>query len=274
VCWVTSLELNVEFDRRDNRLEAKEGYYFALNTAGGVSSAIRVRPFFKVTPEARGYLSFGKSKQFTLAGRLKFGALLAPENDTPIIVRYFSGGASMRGFQQRRLSPLIAVNTGDNLPSCPNKATLDGADACPKDATTLPIGGAGLIEGAVELRWALSENWVLAVFNDWGLVSTAPIGTPKQDLAQSLYTAVGLGIRYRTVLGPIRVDLAFRLPLGGPQPVTNDDGISFRSAPGCFFGLGSGVPVGDPYSRASMAAPYAGSPDNLCSAHLSIGEAF
>ena len=35
-----------------------------------------------MTPEARGYLSFGPSKQFTLAGRLKFGTLLAPDNDT------------------------------------------------------------------------------------------------------------------------------------------------------------------------------------------------
>ena len=274
ICWVTSFDLNAELDKRDNRLEPKEGFYLALNAAVGVSSAIRVRPFFKVTPEARGYVSFGKDKQFTLAGRVKFGMLLAPQNDTPIVVRYFSGGAGMRGFQQRRLSPQIAVLTGDDLPSCPTRTKIEGPDACPKDGTTLPIGGAGLLEGAVELRWAFSENWVLAIFNDWGLVAAQPVGTPGQDLGQSLYTAVGLGVRYRTPLGPIRVDLAFRMPLGGPQPVTNDDGASFKSAPGCFFGAGSGLPIGDPYSRASTAAAFAGSPDNLCSAHLSIGEAF
>ena len=274
VCWVTSLELNVELDRRDSRLEPKEGSYFALNTAGGLSASGRLRPFFKFTPEARGYVSFGKTKQFTLAGRVKFGMLLAPENDTPIVVRYFSGGAGMRGFQQRRLAPQIAVLTRDNVPGCPLRAKLEGPDACPKDGTTLPIGGAGLFEAALELRWAFAENWVLAIFNDWGLVSEKPIGTGGQDLSHSLYTAVGLGVRYRTPLGPIRVDLAMRMPLGGPQQVTNLRGADFRSAPGCFFGVGSGLPIGDPYSRAASATPFPGSPDNVCSAHLSIGEAF
>ncbi len=273
VCWVAFLDLNVELDRRDNRLEPKEGYYFALDAAGGISSAIRLRPFFKVTPEARGYLSFGKYKQFTLAGRVKFGALLAPENDTPIVVRYFSGGAGMRGFQQRRLSPQIAVSTRDSLPGCPLRAKLTGADACPKDGTTLPIGGAGLAEASFEARWAVSENWVIALFNDWGLVVEKPLWS-GDALGQSLYTALGFGIRYKTPLGPIRVDLAYRMPLGGPQQVTNDTGVAFRSAPGCFFGLGSGRPVADPYVRSAEPAGYAGSPDNLCSAHLSIGEAF
>lgn len=276
LCLVGFLDLNVEFDRRDNRLEAKEGIYLALNTAGGLSSAARLRPFFKVTPEARGYVSFGKVKQFTLAGRVKFGMLLAPENDTPIVVRYFSGGAGMRGFQQRRLSPQIAVTTRDQIPGC---AVAEGEDPnrC-DDATTLPIGGAGLLEGALELRWSVSENWVVALFNDWGLVSEKPLGS-GQDWGQSLYTAVGFGVRYRTPLGPIRVDLGFRLPVGGPQQVTNtvETGgtvTQFRSAPGCFFGLGSGNSINDPYSRGPGAASYAGSPDGLCSAHLSIGEAF
>ena len=179
----------------------------------------------------------------------------------------------MRGFQQRRLSPQIAVLTQDNLPGCPLKAKLSPPDACPKDGTTLPIGGAGLFEAAFELRWGVSENWVLALFNDWGMVAEKPLGQ-GQDLLQSLYTAVGFGVRYRTALGPIRVDLAYRVPFGGPQQVTNPSGASFRSAPGCFFGLGSGKPIGDPYDRGPTAAPFAGSPDNACSAHLSIGEAF
>jgi hypothetical protein len=68
-----------------------------------------------------------------------------------------------------------------------------------------------------------------------------------------------------------------RLPVGGPQQVTNlgAGGVNqFRSAPGCFFGLGSGLPADDPYTRGAQPGPWAGSPDNLCSAHLSIGEAF
>ncbi|MDP1826473.1 MAG: BamA/TamA family outer membrane protein [Archangium sp.] len=278
LCLVGFFDLNVELDRRDNRLEAKQGFYLALDTAVGLASTTRLRPFLKVTPEARGYVSFGKEKQFTFAARAKFGTLLAPENDTPIVVRYFSGGAGMRGFQQRRLSPQIAVLTRDDLPVCPSRAKLSGPDECPKDATTLPIGGSGLLEGALELRWSFSENWVLALFNDWGLVTEHHLFAGK-DWSQSLYTAVGFGVRYRTPLGPIRVDLAFRMPLGGPQQVTNTTSTGgtveqFRSAPGCFFGAGSGNSLADPYSRGPVPSPYAGSPDGLCSAHLSIGEAF
>lgn len=274
LCLVAFLELSMELDKRDKRLEAKEGYYLRLSTAGGVSSAEKFRPFVRVTPEARGYVSFGGRKQFTLAGRARFGMLLAPENDAPIVVRYTSGGASMRGFQQNRLSPQLAVLTGDPVPQCPNKTKITGEDACPQDGTTLPIGGSGLFEASFEARWQISENWVLALFNDWGIVTEKPLWQ-SENLFSSLYTAFGFGVRYRTALGPIRVDLAFRLPMvGGPQQVTNTANTAFRSAPGCFFGLGSGNPVSDPYVRAPTPANYAGSPDGLCSAHLSIGEAF
>ncbi|MFO0598778.1 MAG: BamA/TamA family outer membrane protein [Myxococcaceae bacterium] len=268
VCWVGFAQITTEFDKRDNKLEPKEGYYIALDLVGGLSSTHRINSFLKVTPEARGYVSFGKKKQFTVAARVKAGSLFAPDNETPIVVRYFSGGANMRGFYQRRLSPLVAIPPLEN--GVPN---VD-------KGTTLPLGGAGLLEGALELRWQLGDKWVLALFNDWGLVTEQPLFVAS-NLGQSLYTAVGLGVRYRTPLGPIRVDLGFRLPfVGGAQKVSNlasSDGGAVQqvvSTPGCFFGLGSGLPISNPTSVGPAPAGYAGSPDNLCSAHLSIGEAF
>ena len=282
-CIVSFLDVTAELDERDNKLEPKAGYYLSLDVAGGLSSTSRLRPFFKVTPEVRGYVSFGKKKQFTLAGRGKFGLLLAPENDTPIVVRYFSGGSNMRGFYNRRLSPQIAVPTlvSQEAPRCAGQAD------CPKvqlpdftKGTTLPLGGAGLLEASVELRWAVSEDWILAIFNDWGLVTEQPIGATT-DWASSLYTAVGFGVRYRTPLGPIRVDIGVRLPFfGAAQRVSNlagtDNGEvkAVQSSPGCFFGVGSGLPVSDPYTYGATPGAYGGAPDNICSAHLSIGEAF
>ena len=279
VCVVGYLQLASEYDKRDDKLEPKEGFYLALDLAGGISSTTQTRPFFKVTPEARGYVSFGKEKRVTLAMRLKAGSLFAPENDTPIVVRYFSGGANMRGFYQRRLSPQVAV------PSFREDETCKGQLGCPlrpyyTEGSTLPLGGAGLLEGALEVRWHVSENWVLALFNDWGLVTREPLGAAT-NFGQSLYTAVGLGVRYRTPLGPIRVDLGFRLPfVGRAQQVSNLSGTDggevkeVLSMPGCFFGLGSGLPVAAPFQAGTTPSPYGGSPDNLCSAHLSIGEAF
>jgi hypothetical protein len=47
-----------------------------------------------------------------------------------------------------------------------------------------------------------------------------------------------------------------------------------QSLPGCFFGVGSGLPVSAPWTYGSTPAGYGGAPDNVCSAHVSIGEAF
>lgn len=278
VCAVGFFDVTVEHDRRDNKLEPREGYFLALDVAAGLSQTSQLRPFFKVTPEARGYVSVGKHKTVTFAGRLRLGTLLAPDNDAPVVVRYFSGGANMRGFYQRRLSPLIAVPSLQPAQPDPRCA---GQPNCPsvqlpnyERGLTLPVGGSGLLEAALEVRWNLSEDWVLALFNDWGLVTTAPLFA-GQGWGQSLYTAVGLGVRYRTPLGPIRFDLGVRLPfVGGPQEVDSGQVKEFVSAPGCFLGVGSGRPLSDPYVYGASAAAYGGSPDNLCSVHLSIGEAF
>lgn len=278
VCLVGFLDVQVELDRSDKKLEPRSGYYLGLDVSAGLSQTTQLRPFFKVTPEARGYVSFGPDQLVTLAGRLRLGTLLAQDNDAPVVVRYFSGGAGMRGFYQRRLSPMVAVPTLQPPQESPRCA---GQPNCPivqlPDFTrgqTLPVGGAGLIEASVEARFNLSEDWVLAVFNDWGLVTAEPLGA-GQDFAQSLYTAVGLGVRYRTPLGPIRLDLGLRLPfVGGAQQVATGQVKEFLSAPGCFFGAGSGLPLDNPYLYGPSAAPYGGSPDNLCSVHLSIGEAF
>jgi outer membrane protein assembly factor BamA len=195
------------------------------------------------------------------------------------VVRYFSGGSGMRGFQNRRLSPMRAVPTYDPVkvedprcagePNCPKIAQLNWAKG-----KTLPVGGNGLLEASLEIRWAVTEDWVIALFNDWGAVTVENLFAQK-DLFSTVYTAVGLGVRYRTPLGPIRVDLAFRLPMVGKSQVVDPGGTrAYQSAPGCFFGLGSGLPVSNPYTYGPTPAPGAGMPDNLCSAHLSIGEAF
>lgn len=283
LCVVGYLDLMAEWDRRDNRAEPHEGFYAAMNVSGGVAQTAKLSPFLRVTPEVRGYVSFGLEKRVTLAGRVRAGSIFAPDNDTPIVMRYFSGGSGMRGFQQRRLSPMRAVPTTQLMedPACagqfgcrliPNPDPAVGAAR----GKTLPVGGSGLLEASLELRWAVSENWVLALFNDWGAVTVDTLFAPGQDLFATLYTAIGFGVRYRTPLGPIRVDLAFRLPfVGGVQVVDPGNTTAYQSQPGCFFGAGSGQLYWDSMTYAPTPTPaQAGMPDNLCSAHLSIGEAF
>jgi len=250
-CLVGYLGLRVELDRRDQRLEPRAGYYLGLDLQGGLSHVNPLVPYFRVVPEVRGYVSFGEEKRVTVAGKLKLGTLLAPGNQTSIMTRFFSGGSDMRGFSTRRLSPMVAVPSKDAT----GKVT----------GLALSVGGSGLAEASLEVRWAVTDDWVLALFNDWGLVTTEPLGLAPAFFS-NLYTAVGLGVRYLTPVGPIRLDLAYRLPVGRPQTLTYPGDYPADAPPvapngGCFF-------IG------KSALPSGGSPENMCSLHLSVGEAF
>jgi translocation and assembly module TamA len=200
---------------------------------------------------------------------VRLGTLVAAEDATPALLRFFSGGSYMRGFNQRRLSPLVAVPVND--PDHDGQLLYDQSPNPDRPLTgpeTLPVGGNSLLEASFEVRWNVWGDLVLSVFNDWGLVSSKPLG-PAVDFAASLYTAVGLGVRYRTPLGPIRLDVAYRLPFpGGPQEVDAGSVKTFRNDPGCFLGIDK------PSAFSSTPLRYAGSPDSPCALHISIGEAF
>jgi translocation and assembly module TamA len=267
LCLMGIFDFNVEYDKRDKKLEATQGFYLGLSSSFGLSQS---SPFIKVVPEARGYVSFGPEDRFTIAGKIKVGTIFAESNNTPILVRFFSGGSAMRGFDQRRLSPLVGLPALVSVedPTCATPTCNKVIQSDYVKGETQPIGGNGLAEFSLELRARIHENWAIAAFNDWGLVTINSLGN-KTDIASSLYSAVGVGVRYLSALGPIRADVGFRLPfIGGPQNVDKQQLKSFQSYPGC-FGIGAPLPA-----PQADALPYAGAPDGLCHIHLSIGEAF
>src|SRR3569623_713164 len=120
---------------------------------------------------------------------------------------------SMRGFNERRLSPLLVTQ----LPKSP------GNDNPP--TVTLPIGGNGLIDGSFEVRYALTSNLILAAFYAVGQVSLDRL--QPQDFPH-LLMAGGCGLRYRTPVGPVRVDFARRLQVGNPPPLFTVDPMTGR----------------------------------------------
>jgi len=248
-CVVSWADVTVEWDHRDNRLEPRNGWYASLSVQGGLSNPKEaIATYLRISPEVRGYKSFGAEQRLTLAGKLRAGTVVSRDDNPPVVARFFSGGAAMRGFNQRQLSPMVEVASTNSK----GETTYDA----------LPVGGSSLLEASVELRWEFFEDWVLAVFNDAGLVASPSLG-PAVDFRRYLYDAVGLGIRYRTPLGPVRLDLAFRLPnIGGPLDI-KPSGTTLQ------------VPVQTScFGAVKPASGYGGSPQDVCSFHLSIGEAF
>jgi translocation and assembly module TamA len=250
-CFVrlSYLEQLLVWDKRDDILEPRRGFYASLSLQEG-AGVIGTFTYLRVMPELRGYVSLGDDDLVTLAGRVAVGQLLpSAGQESAVITRFFAGGGvSMRGFSNRRLSPLL----------------LAPAPAPSDVLLTLPIGGNGIIDGNFEARLRLGENLMLAAFVDFGQVTRDRLGLGG---VPRLLWAVGVGLRYRTPIGPIRVDFARRLQVGRPPPLLtiNETTGAVSEVPylvddSCFGLGGSGreTPV----------------PDNLCVLHLSIGEAF
>lgn len=262
-CFVllSYVEEMVTWDRRDSPLEARNGFFASLSLQEGGGPLGGDFTYLRILPDVRGYLSFGRDDELTFATRLRVGELLPSGGASAVVTRFFGGGGvSMRGFSDRRLSPLLVA-----------PAPVTSVGTAPA-LLTLPIGGDGLIEASLETRYQLTENLVLAVFLDLGQVTQDRIGV---DDLPTLQWALGFGLRYRTPIGPIRVDFARRLQRGRPPTLFAIDpgtGVvtaqSYDVNDSC-FGLGGSARTLDaarPYQNAVT--------DNLCAFHLAIGEAF
>jgi translocation and assembly module TamA len=253
-------EVQVEYDRRDDRSEPRNGYYAALSVQAGGKIMLGDFNYLRVQPDVRVYKTFQPLDRFTLAAKLKLGTLvpLAGTPESPIVARFSSGGAnSMRGFDNRRLSPMLLVPTSDSTGGF--AATPLGLER----AETIPIGGNGLFESSVEARYRFTDSLTAAVFLDMGFVSPGSFdfGDPA-FIPRNTLMAVGIGARYLTPVGPIRIDIAHRLDVGAPLPLFGPPSLVPVSHPGC-FGI---FPTRNP--------SYAGAPEGQCAFHLSIGEAF
>jgi len=107
----------------------------------------------------------------------------------PLFQRLFAGGStSVRGYERRQLGP------------------KDDPAASGQTRNPEPIGGNALFETSLELRFPIRGNFRGAAFVDAGNAWSEPGDLALGDLR---YTP-GIGVRYVTPIGPIRLDAARR----------------------------------------------------------------
>ncbi|MEO0497074.1 MAG: autotransporter assembly complex family protein [Pseudomonadota bacterium] len=167
------------FDSRDNKLDSTQGFF----VTGEIS------PFYewvfgnvavKAEGEGRAFMGLGEDSNTVLAARVKAGLIAgAPLSQLPSDTTFLAGGgASVRGFAYRSIGV-----TG------PGNQT---------------VGGRSLLEASVEVRQGVTDNISLVGFVDAGAVGSNAL--PNFD--DNLRVGAGLGLRYKTGLGPIRLDVA------------------------------------------------------------------
>lgn len=208
-------------DHRDEPLESHKGSYNTLDVGVAAGAFGSQANYTRLFVQNSTYHSFGPNRKWTFARATRlgveepFGAMAGTVQGTvPLPERFFSGGNNThRGF---------AIN-----------------QAGPRDPQTgFPIGGDGLFINNLELRSPpvplpiIGENLSAVIFHDAGNVFTSAgdiipslfrISQKNKDQCRNFsdptakcdfsYTshAVGLGLRYRTPIGPVRVDLGYNL---------------------------------------------------------------
>jgi outer membrane protein assembly complex protein YaeT len=185
-------------DRRDDPIDPHRGIYNTLDV-GLAEHVFGSQPdFFRVLARNATYHPIGKRLVF--ARSIQIGNIYAfhsngdPLNAIPLPERFFGGGGTTnRGFPENQ--------------------------AGPRDLSTgFPVGGTALLFNQTELRFPLvGDNISGVLFHDFGNIYSSAnhfsLSQKQRDIADFDYMvhAAGFGIRYRTPVGPLRIDLAYSI---------------------------------------------------------------
>ena len=161
----------------DNRIATRQGFRLDLELQGSQEGVLSHFSFLQARARAKFITPLWDR------GRLIFRAERATTwtedfQDLPGSLRYFAGGdQSVRGFAYKSLSP--------------------------RDASGQSVGGRYLVVGSAEYEQGISGSWSAAVFTD--------VGNALEDMSDPLERGAGLGVRWQSIVGLVRLDVAWAL---------------------------------------------------------------
>ena len=179
--------LTADLDTRKNILNPIQGYHLSLAMAPYQDISQSDIRFFRYVLGGSTYYNFNRGDWIVVAVQAAFGQIFGIDHDKmPADLRFYpGGGGSIRGYGYQMAGPLKG-NT--------------------------PMGGLSMLTGSLELRCKVTESIGIVPFVDAG---TAYLDTVPDFSEQEMLYGAGLGLRYYTAIGPVRLDVAVPLKKRG-----------------------------------------------------------
>ncbi|HEY1124519.1 MAG TPA: BamA/TamA family outer membrane protein [Sphingobium sp.] len=190
---VFALPSSLNYDGSDDLLDPRKGF----RLGGRISPELswQGNAFGYVRAQIDGSYYLQASRRVTVAGRVRLGTIVGASSDRIAPTRrfYAGGGASVRGYGYQAIGP--------------------------RDANNDPVGGRSLGELSIEARYRFgsADQFGIVPFIDAGTISPDPWPSAKE-----MRVGAGVGFRYYSNFGPIRIDLGTPL---NPQPGDSRIGV-------------------------------------------------
>jgi len=169
---INSLFYRVLIDERDSIIDAKNGYYTSLYIEKSMKQLGSQIDYLKLLAEARYIKEF---YPMVFAFKLKAGTI---SEKTPPFKHFFTGGSlSNRGYEYRDLG---------------------------QHAGKYPIGGLSMLDTSFESRYYITDNFSFVSFID-----SSKLSQEINDFSSQWYNSYGVGLRYLSVIGPLRLDIGY-----------------------------------------------------------------
>lgn len=173
------LTAGVRYDSTDNLLDPKKGMRLTGTVTGYPTALGSSVGLIEAKAVGSAYYSLDEDSRYVLAGRLGLGTIGGADlGDIPSGHRFFAGGGgSVRGYTYRTVSPMAFGSI---------------------------IGGRSLFEASAEARIKITDTIGIVPFVDVG----GAFSSSLPDFKEFVAVGAGLGLRYLTPIGPIRLDVA------------------------------------------------------------------
>ena len=189
---VVGVPASYTYDSTDKPLDPTQGVRFTASVTPYPKFLGSTVGMTVAKANASTYYAIDEDARYILAARVGLGSVLGGDlEDIPSNYRFYAGGGgSIRGYRYQSVSPSIG---------------------------RIPIGGQSLVDGSIEARIKITDTIGVVPFVDAGQAYAERY--PRFN--QPLRVAAGLGLRYYTSLGPIRLDVAAPVnPRKGDKPVS------------------------------------------------------